>query len=230
MQRNLRSTLGMLAVAMILAWGASRATAHHVASGDGVGQSFLFGLQPPFTQSLFGVSSDITSGTVLGGIAFAPDGDVWVADCVFSDTGLHRFDLQDVFFIGNPINGTTSLHSETIVDSPQTGGCGLVNGAEPDGSPNGVLYSNSSKGVFRLDADTGLPVAWPFDLAVDPMAPPRPIGPQGNGLGIAVDPQTGNVIYVGSDCVIPRWRGRFRRPARSSTWIPSPASPTRLPG
>jgi uncharacterized repeat protein (TIGR01451 family) len=51
--------------------------------------------------------------------------------------------------------------------------------------PNGAIYTNQGGGVVKLDANTGAHLAGPF-------------GPGGNALGISVDPQTGNLVYVGS--------------------------------
>jgi hypothetical protein len=154
-------------------------------SAAGFGQSFQF-LEPGYTQQLFGVTQlpEDADGfaTVLGGVAFAPDGDAWSAECLFGDTRLHRFDLQTTRPV---INGTETLHAETVVQTQ--GGCGLTN------HPDGTLYSNSAAGVYRLDAETGLPVSWP-----DGGAGPR--GLPGNALGITADPKTGHVIYVGAGC------------------------------
>lgn len=114
---------------------------------------------------------------VLGGVAFAPDGDVWSADCLFQNTRLHRFDLQT---FRAPIHGTSSLRHESLTVDTQ-GGCGLTN------HPDGALYSNSVQGVWKLDAETGLSIA-------------GPIGQPGNALGITVDPVSHHVIYPGNDC------------------------------
>ena len=149
----------------------------------GTGQSFLF-LQSGYQQELYGAvqlpGDDDGFATVLGGVAFAPDGDVWSAECLFGGTTLHRFDMQTTTTVNN-----TSIHPTTSV--PTQGGCGLTN--HPDGS----LYSNSSAGIYRLDANTGLPVPW-----ADGGASPR--GHAGNALGVTVDPLTTHVIYAGDGC------------------------------
>jgi Ca2+-binding RTX toxin-like protein len=49
--------------------------------------------------------------------------------------------------------------------------------------PNGFMYSNNSAGVRKHDPATGATLAGPF-------------GNGGNTLGIAVDPQTNNLVYV----------------------------------
>jgi lysophospholipase L1-like esterase len=63
---------------------------------------------------------------------------------------------------------------------PSNAGCGLTN------NPDGRIYSNTSDGVTQIDASTGAAL--------------RTLGPAGNALGIATDPRTGNVVYVGQDC------------------------------
>ena len=110
----------------------------------------------------------------MGGVAFAPDGDPWVNDCT-SGSELHRFDLQGVA----PEVFGTKLHPESIV--PSNAGCGMTN------HPDGFIYSNTLLGVVQIDAATGSPTG-----AI--------LGPAGNGLGIAPDPQTGDLVYVGNNC------------------------------
>src|SRR5215813_4563776 len=107
--------------------------------GTGNGKSFTF-LTAGFTQEITGVSSDF-----MGGIAFAPDGDVWVNDCNFSGSHLHRYDLQGVAAEVN----STKLHPETIV--PSNAGCGMTN------HPDGFIYSNTSLGVVQINASSGAP-------------------------------------------------------------------------
>jgi len=137
-------------------------------------------LQSPFTQELFGATGNLLDPDfgILGGVAFAPDGDVWSSECLFDHTRLHRFDLQATATAHN-----TTVHPETIVQTE--GGCGIVN------HPDGTMYSNSSQGIWNLNANTGLPVSG------------LPHGPGGNALGIAVDPKPGagsHIVYVGADC------------------------------
>jgi RTX calcium-binding nonapeptide repeat (4 copies) len=154
---------------LTLGFGFNATKADH---GTGLGQSFLT-LAPGFTQEIFGVHPSF-----LGGIAFAPDGDPLVANCVNSSgSPLQRFDRQGVA----PVVNSTNLHPVTAL--PSDAGCGLTN------HPNRALYSNTSRGVVKLDPDTGAFLAGPF-------------GPNGNALGIAIDPQTGNLVYVGSDGTI----------------------------
>ena len=88
---------------------------------------------------------------------------------------MHKFDAATLL---PSTHGTTTLHQEQIL--PSAAGCGLVN------HPDGTLYSNTSLGVTNLDPVTGMPI--------------RTIGQPGNRLGIAVDPQTDRLVYVGSGC------------------------------
>jgi uncharacterized repeat protein (TIGR01451 family) len=157
----------------------------------GSGHSFT-ALEAGYLQELYGTSDlgvdpfdPAAARTVLGGIAFAPDGDVWSSECRFGFDGtrLHRFDKQ-MDSSGSPINGTSTVHPETTVDT--SGGCGLVN------HPDGVhMYSNSALGVVQLSASTGAATATYPQSAANP----------GNALGIAVDPRPGHhVMYVGAAC------------------------------
>jgi len=82
------------------------------------GRSYAY-MQPPFTQQLFG-----TTAGFLGGVAFAPNGDIWADNCVGDSGSLHRFAQSSTY----QTNGTT-LHTETVV--PSNAGCGLTN--HPDG-------------------------------------------------------------------------------------------------
>ncbi len=135
---------------------------------DAAAQSFTF-LQAPFTQDLFGIGPEF-----FGGVAFAPDGDPLVDFCSFSGSGLRRFDRQTP---EAPDPTGSELHPSTVL--PSDAGCGLTN------HPDGTLYSNTGGGVTNLDASTGAVL--------------RPAyGPSGNALGIAVDPQTNNLVYVQS--------------------------------
>jgi uncharacterized repeat protein (TIGR01451 family) len=113
------------------------------------------------------------SPSFMGGVAFAPDADPWVDTCARDDSPMTRFDGSTT----SVVNGTT-LHQGTVFSS--SAGCGLANGA------NGNLYTNTFSGVHELDPDTGAPIGGPF-------------GPVGNALGIAPDPQNGDLVYVGSD-------------------------------
>src|SRR5262245_65519168 len=79
-------------------------------------------LQPGFTQELWA-----TNPGFMGGIAFAPDGDVWVTPCTGGGGNLRRFDRQST----TVINGTV-VHP-LIATVPSNTGCGLTN------HPNGFL-------------------------------------------------------------------------------------------
>jgi uncharacterized repeat protein (TIGR01451 family) len=113
------------------------------------------------------------SPSFMGGVAFAPDADPWVDTCPFDGSPMTRFDGASTFVV----NGTT-LHPGTVFSS--SAGCGLANGT------NGNIYANTSAGVRELDPNNGAPIGGPF-------------GPPGNALGIAVDPLTGDLVYVGAD-------------------------------
>ena len=161
------TNLGVACAALLagaLTVGGGSARADH---GTGSGHSFTV-LNAGFTQEIVGVLPSF-----MGGVAFAPDGDPLVDDCGFDGSPLHRFDRQGVA----PVVSGTNLHPVTTLTS--SAGCGLTN------HPNGALYTNTSAGVRKLDANTGAALAGPF-------------GPGGNALGIAVDPQTGNLVYVQS--------------------------------
>jgi hypothetical protein len=133
-------------------------------------QPFPF-LQPGLTQELF-ATGPLPPGEIDGGIAFAPNGDLWVDSCNRNTLFKFQSDVTTV------VNGTP-VHPQAP-GSPISviAGCGLTN------HPDGTMYSNTGGGVTNLDAITGAQLRPTF-------------GPQGNGLGIAVDPQTDNLIYVG---------------------------------
>jgi hypothetical protein len=128
-------------------------------------------IQPPFTQELY-ATAPLPAGEIDGGIAFAPNGDLWVDSC--NRNKLFRFSASETVII----NGST-VHAQVPGSPiPSNAGCGLTN------HPDGTLYSNSGPGLVNLDASTGAQL--------------RPVfGPPGNGFGIAVDPQTNNLVYVG---------------------------------
>jgi hypothetical protein len=181
--RRAAAAAAALAVVPILAAGI------RLGAQTPTGQSFT-SLASGYSQELFATvdvgafpSPNQDIAKVLGGVAYAPDGDVWVADCVFQATTLHRFDTAT---FAPPVHGTGSRRAEILtVDTTQpdgTGpGCGLTN--HPDGS----LYSNSIRGVYKLNADTGVVEA-------------GPLGQPGNALGVAVDPTTQHLVYAGADC------------------------------
>jgi hypothetical protein len=130
---------------------------------------------PPYTQQLAG-STAITRAE-LGGIAFAPNNDVWVTECVGTGGPLHRFNLQDT----NGPQGTP----RDLGPVTSTNGCGLTN------HPDGNLYSNTTNGVVRINATTG---------AGNTIR----MGSRGNALGITVDPITRRLVYAGFECRSPQ--------------------------
>ncbi len=144
-------------------------------TGPGTGTEPFSSLQTGFSQQLFA-----TSGA-YGGVAFAPNGDLWTdlgPNIFFPSTPslLFRFSLSSTVVVNS-----TTIHPQ-VPGSPFTTdvGTGLTNGF------GGNLYSNTVSGVVMLDPNTGSLLAGPF-------------GPKGSGLGIATDPQTGNLVYVGAD-------------------------------
>jgi len=163
--RSTRAACALIFALTVIVVGAPPSGAHHTAPGA---KSFTT-LEAPFTQELIG-----TAPVFVGGIGFAPDGDVWFTPCGSGGDPLWRFDMQ----AEAPEQGGSPLHPASSTDSDS--GCGLTN------HPNGSLYSNTSSGVTRLDGSTGAAIGGPF-------------GPSGNVLGIAVDPQTGNVVYAAGD-------------------------------
>jgi parallel beta-helix repeat protein len=159
-------------------------TVHSRAAGPG--QSFTF-LHADFSQTLIGVTTNLLTGDIdedgvpdgiLGGVAFAGDGDPLVTECEFWGTRLHRYDLQ-----GTPVtvNGT-DLAPETVLDS--AGGCGVVN--HPDGTLYVAMNDFTGVGIANVDRETGALIGF--------------MGPASNSLGIAVDPQTNDLVYAAEDC------------------------------
>lgn len=141
---------------------------------------------PGFTQELYA-----TAPGFMGGVAFAPDGDVLVDACAFSSP-LRRFDSDTT----TVINGTT-VHP-LIATLTSNAGCGLTN------HPDGTLYSNIGSGINNLNADTGVEIRPGF-------------GPASNGLGITTDPQSGDLFYVGSNGTIERVDAAFATAVTFST-------------
>ncbi|HEV3140318.1 MAG TPA: SdrD B-like domain-containing protein, partial [Vicinamibacterales bacterium] len=174
-----------LAIGLVVA--AALAIAPTIASGP---QSFTF-LQAGFTQELYGTSANFidTTNGLLGGVAFRLNDPV-VAECLFSGTRLHQFDSSTA---GPIVGGTASLHPETVrsfdADVRGFGGCGLTN------HPNGFVYAN-------LDASNGAGQPGAGIAEIDPITwtVARYFGPAGSALGIAVDPQSSHLVYVGQDC------------------------------
>lgn len=173
MEREGRTrAFGILLVVMSILTGA-RASAQ-LCTGPGAGTEPFAFLQAGFSQELFA-----TAPIGYPSIAFAPDGDLWAGiGPYFAEpllpSLLVRFSAT-----------TTSIVNGTVVHSPVPGspfasanGLGLTNGFLH------TLYSNTIAGVVRLDPETATLLAGPF-------------GPAGSGLGIATDPQTGNLVYAG---------------------------------
>jgi uncharacterized protein (TIGR03437 family) len=140
-----------------------------VLSGQSTPYTFL---QSGYTQEVFAASN---TSSYMGGIAFAPDGDVWTKLCG-TTTGPLRFDLNRTV----TVNGTSVHPLQTTASVTTAAGCGMTNYSD------GRIYLNSSAGAQRLDADTGAV------LGV--------VGPPGNLYGITVDPQTNRLVYAPASC------------------------------
>src|SRR4051812_36415306 len=99
---------------------------------------------PPFSFIQEGFTAELyaTAPGFMGGVAFAPNGDVLVDDCGCGGP-LRRFDAGSTV----PLHGS-QVHPLIAVE-PSGAGCGLTN--HPDGS----LYTNGCAGVVNLDAETG---------------------------------------------------------------------------
>lgn len=113
-----------------------------------------------------------THSGFLGGVAFAPDGDILSDHCSSDGSPLGRWDVQ---------GGTSTVNGSTIFTSfshlGSSAGCGLTTHS------NGGVYTNTSSGARRLDPATG--------AQVGPNS-----GGGGNALGISEDPLTGNLYWV----------------------------------
>ncbi len=133
-------------------------------------------LQSPYTQELYGSGP---SGGLFGGVAFAKSGNVWVDECFVAGSPLVEFNNAATV----SEEGST-LHPQ-VAGSPfaSNAGCGLTN------NPDGFLYSNTGSGVVQINASTAAPTGVVF-------------GEPGDALGIATDPQTGNLVYVGANGTI----------------------------
>lgn len=128
-------------------------------------------LESGFTAEVVG-----TAPSFLGGVAFAPDGDILSNHCSFSGSTLERWDVQGGT---TNVNGS-NIYSRTTISS--NAGCGMITHS------NGGIYSNSSGGIVRLDPNTGATLG---SLTFS-----------SNALGIAEDPLTGNLYSVGSNQTI----------------------------
>jgi uncharacterized repeat protein (TIGR01451 family) len=175
-EKRLAKARRAIVMVLLAAWSGVMWADHE----DGMALSYLV-LQPGFTQDLFGVSPGvrIDEGNLLGGVAVRPaDQDMWVSECLFSGSPMHRFDRQGE--VDPTVDRASETHPEFVVTS--NAGCGIVN------HPNGFIYSNTDLGLVRLSATTGNGAT---TLG----------GPAGNGLGIAVDPMNGNnLYYIGAAC------------------------------
>src|SRR5437016_3287618 len=133
---RLHARLGVLTVAIVVLYFAASLSA----------QPFPF-LQPGYNQQLYATSPDFD-----GGIAFSPNGDLWIDHCFSSGSPLLRFSASAT----TTINGTV-VHTQVPGSPfPSNAGCGLTN------HPDGTLYSNTYWGVVNLHVDTGAQLRAPF--------------------------------------------------------------------
>ncbi len=174
---------GVRRVVLILAACAATVAALYAA----MGKSFVLHVQG-FAQHVYGVSSLKSSSFPLGGVVVLQDGTVISAECRGPQTKLHIFDPYSTF-----TKSGTDLHKETV-SAQLSGACGIafenVGGQDYIFSNLNDTSSSDGDGTFGVAR-----IAWP-SLGVTKMA----AGSAGNGLGIAVDPVTGNLVYVGFAC------------------------------
>src|SRR5215208_5886850 len=149
-----------------------------------MGQSYKT-LAPGYAQHLYGVSSLKSSTGVLSGVVVLQTGEVITTECRSTSTRLHIFDPSST----TKKTGETIVHTETVTGSI-VGGCGItyLNVGGQDYIFSNINDSSSSDGDGAFGVSR---IAWP-SLATTKMAPGFP----GNALGIAVDPQTNDLIYA----------------------------------
>jgi hypothetical protein len=125
-----------------------------------------------FTFLKAGFTQELIATSTEYGVAFASDGDP-----VTAYPKLQRVDMQSpvVPFHGSSLRPISPYASNFSL-------IGLAN------NPDGTIYTNTGSGVYDINRDTGVYVKGPFGAA-------------GNGLGIATDPQTSNLVYVGGSGV-----------------------------
>ncbi|MFA7297694.1 MAG: Ig-like domain-containing protein, partial [Dehalococcoidia bacterium] len=178
--------LAAVAVIGALALGLVMAKPAHADVGTATYSTFVSPPGTTLTQDLLGV---IPGGSFTGGVAFAPDGDIWVSECRQGngDGILYRFDAQTWVPASSMGFGTSEpVHPVVTVGSGLNIGCSLVN------HPNGSLYGNSWNGIVRLDAKTGAIIGGP---SLGAIADPFPYN-VGKTTSIATDPQTGDLYYL----------------------------------
>src|ERR1041385_1482888 len=174
---------GVRRVVLILAACAATVAALYAA----MGKSFVLHVQG-FAQHVYGVSSLKSSSFPLGGVVVLQDGTVVSAECRGPQTKLHIFDPTSTF-----TKNDTLLHKETT-SAQIAGGCGLafenVGGQDYIFSNLNDTSSGDGDGTFGVAR-----ISWP-SLSVTKMAANFP----GNGLGIAVDPVSRDLFYLGIAC------------------------------
>lgn len=121
----------------------------------------------PFTTLASGFTQNLyaTGLSCCGGVAFASDGDP-----LFVSSAIYDISATNT----TTMNGST-VHTVSILTPLAPLFFGVVNVA------SGAIYANTGSGVYEIDS-AGNILAGPY-------------GPPGNGLGITVDPQTGDLVY-----------------------------------
>lgn len=146
---------------------------------------------PPFTTLAPGFTQELyaTGLPIAVGIGFFGNGDVLAAN-----NALYKIDSHSTV-----VTHGSTIHPTAAVPSSIAPVAGLVNG------PNGEIYANTENGVQEIDSTTGALIGGHF-------------GPEGDRLGITVDPQTGNLVYSSHDGI------SFVSPNGASSGVFSPAA------
>lgn len=130
-------------------------------------QSAAFAASNPFPFLASGFTQTLYATNVpgIGGVAFAPNGGPMVVDEMIHQTDPTTTVLMD----------GSNVHPVTTITPTAPLYFGVVNGK------NGALYANTHASVEEIDQSGNVLLG--------------PIGPAGNGFGIAVDPTNGNLVY-----------------------------------
>jgi hypothetical protein len=129
-------------------------------------------LESSYTQELFAAGATTSS---YGGVAFGPNGNIWVKLCD-SSVSLIEFDSAQT----TTVNGSAVHPQDPASPFATAFACGLTN------HPDGHLYLNTPNGIMKIDPNTGTVLGT--------------AGPVGDSYGIAVDPQSENIVYPGTGC------------------------------
>ena len=123
------------------------------------------------------------SPTILGGVAFAPDGDPWVSECVFQRHTPAPLRLANV-----------RARHERHLDAASRNRRHHARRLRSD-QPPGRVHLFELERRHRTVSTRAPGCRWRGPV---PITNPR--GLPGNALGITVDPRTGHLIYPGADC------------------------------